>query len=152
MWPPGWHKKKGILRYLELGSFEYLKCPSKRDKKGYQKRTVVLIFFFSNFKTWAYVSSVTSYKLLKEIQISTNILTEKIYRSFSVPDSFVNYLSLFFVSRFWSMPSIRFLNHVAMLVCFAAGCDWMICAKEKQDWRFVEIGTNFQSRCLIILS
>jgi hypothetical protein len=39
----------------------------------------------------------------------------------------VNYLSLFLVRRFLSMPSIRFLNQVAMLACLAAGCDEMIC-------------------------
>ena len=36
------------------------------------------------------------------------------------------YLSLFFVRRLRSTLSIRFLNHVAILVCFVAGWDWII--------------------------
>ena len=43
------------------------------------------------------------------------------------------YLSLFLVSRFLSMPSMRFLNQVAMLACLAAGCPCMICREDSVE-------------------
>ena len=55
-------------------------------------------------------------------QMVCDILTVLVKYEYSLP-----HLSLFLVSRFLSMPSMRFLNQVAMLACLAAGCPCMIC-------------------------
>ena len=51
------------------------------------------------------------------------------------------YLSLFLVNKLRSTPSMRFLNHVAILDCFDAGWDWMIWKTRKnfmKSWNFVK--------------